>query len=101
MYRVLPLFLIALALACFAAAPALAVEDETHEGTLVKVDDQKQEIVMKDKDGKEHIHKVAKDAKITCDDKACKLAELKKDLKIKVTMDKVKKEVTKIEAKTN
>ncbi len=99
MYRVLPLFLIALALTFFAASPVLA-QDETHEGTFVKIDEQKLELVMKDKDGKEHTHKVAKDAKITIDAKAVKLADLKKDTKIKVTMDKAKKEVTKIEAKT-
>ena len=54
---------------------------------------------MTDKDGKEHSHVVAKDAKITKDGKEHKLADLEKGAKIKVTV--VKKEdkewVTKIE----
>lgn len=55
-------------------------------------------LTIEDKDKKEHSCEVAKDAKITCDGKECKLADLKKGVKVKVTV--VKKMATKIEATT-
>jgi uncharacterized protein YdbL (DUF1318 family) len=90
------------------AALALAVvlsqtvraEDATHEGTVVKAGDGT--LVMTDKDGKnEHTMDVAKDAKITCDSKVCKLADLKSGSTVIVTTrkdDKDKIWVSKIEA---
>jgi hypothetical protein len=100
MYRVLPFLLVALAVAAFAAAPICAAEDETHEAIFVKAADGK--ITCADKEGKEHIATVAKDAKITCDGKECKLEDLKKDVKLKITVTKDgdKVTVTKIEATT-
>ncbi len=44
----------------------------------------------------EHTYDVAKDAKIECNDKACKLDDLKKGAKVKLTLEKDK--VTKIDA---
>ena len=66
------------------------------EGTVVKAGDGK--LTIQDKDKKEHSCKVAKDAKITCDAKECKLDDLKKGVKVKVTVEKDM--ATKIEAST-
>jgi hypothetical protein len=60
-------------------------------------------LVMTLKDGtKEHSHEVAKDAKITCDGKDCKLEDLKKGFMVKVTTDKKdgKELAVRIEAKS-
>ena len=73
---------------------------ETHEGIVVKVEDAK--LTMTDNDGKnEHSHDVAVDAKITCDGKECKLKDLEKGYKVKVTteMKDSKRVATMIEAK--
>ena len=82
------------------ASPTIAKDDEagkTHEGKVVKVEEGK--LTMTDKDGKEHSHMVAKNAKISKDGKEHKLADLEKGAKIKVTVvTKDDKEwVTKIE----
>jgi hypothetical protein len=96
MYRVLSLSLAALALALFAAGPALADDKGTvHDGHVVKVADGK--LTMTGKDKKEHTHDVAKDAQITLDGKKAKLSDLKPHTHVKVTMDD-KHMVTKIEA---
>src|SRR5438552_3933214 len=65
MVRVLTLCLVALALACFVAAPAVAedkADKDTHEGKVVSVTGNK--IVMSDAQGKEHTHTLATDAKV-------------------------------------
>jgi hypothetical protein len=98
LHRVLPLLAI-LALVCFVGAPALAADEDTHEGLVVKVIDGK--LTMSDNDGKkEHTHAVAKDARISCDGKECKLEDLKKGAKVKVTTEGKgeKAMATKIEA---
>ena len=38
--------------------------------------------------GNQHCHTVAKDAKVTCDGKACKATDLKKGMRIRVTTEK-------------
>jgi hypothetical protein len=87
MYRVLPLFLLALVLTVLSGAPVLA-QDDTHEGTFVRTKGTT-EFVMKDKEGKEHTHTLAADAKILAlDGKAAKLADFKADQKIRVTTKK-------------
>ena len=53
-------------------------------------------ITITDSDKKDHTYEIAKDAKIMCDNKECKLDELKKNMKVKLTLEKDK--VTKIEA---
>ena len=75
-----------LAVLCFlfvASTPAVA-EDKSHEGTFVSAVAGK--LTMKDKDGKEHSHTIAPDAKITCDGKECKVEDLRAGYKLKVTM---------------
>jgi predicted lipoprotein len=89
--------LLVFAVAMLVSAPVLAA-DETHEGTVVKAADGKLTIEGA-KDKKEHTCTVAKDAKITCDGKECKLDDLKKGVKVKVTLSD-KKEATKIDATT-
>jgi hypothetical protein len=98
MFRTLALVLTVLALACFAATPALAQKDkaETAEGTFVKVDGKT--LTIKDKDNKEHSCELAPDAKVTCDGKDCKVSELKAGVKVKVTI--ADKKATKVEAST-
>jgi hypothetical protein len=62
-------------------------DDNTHSGLVASVADGK--LTMTDKDGKnEHTHTVAKDAKITCNGKECKLDELKKGSIVVVTTGK-------------
>lgn len=87
MYRMFPVATVALAL--FVAAPLLASnkagesEDVMHDGKVVSVT--RDNFMMSNKDGKEHSHTLTKDAKVTCDTKACKLADLKPGTKIRVT----------------
>jgi hypothetical protein len=88
MRRVLPFFV--LALLAYVASPALAQDKEkatkaknTHRGVVVSVEGNKLTMVGRNK--KEHTHTVASDAKITCDGKECKLADLKKGVFIEVT----------------
>src|SRR5262245_38556451 len=74
-YRMLALFVAALAFTLLAGAGGLAADEKTHDGMVVKAGDGK--LTMTDKDGKnEHTHMVARDAKITCDGKECKLDDL-------------------------
>lgn len=98
LHRVLPLLAI-LAVFCLVAAPAFAA-DETAEGTVVSAAAGK--LTIADKDKKEHSCTVAKDAKITCDGKVCKLEDLKKGVKVKVTLTGTgdKAMASKIEAST-
>jgi len=86
MFRRMELVLAVMAVALFVALPALAAEDNTHTGKVVSVADGK--LVMTDKNDKEMTHSVAADAKITCDGKECKLADLKKGIFVKVTTKK-------------
>jgi hypothetical protein len=98
---VLPILLAALAVMLLASAPAvLAADDNTVEGKVVKAADGK--LTVSGKDDKEQTLAVAEDAKITCDGKECKLADLKKDIKVTLTTKKTgdKTMIVKIEAKT-
>src|ERR1700730_4314139 len=96
MYRLLPVVLVALAVALFVGAPLLASEESaaknanSHEGTVVSVDATGMKLVMKTSgnDAKEMTHTIADNAKITCDGKACKLDDLKAGQKIRVTTKK-------------
>jgi len=88
--------LLVFAVALLVSAPVLAA-DEPVEGTVVKAADGKLTIEGA-KDKKEHTCTLAKDCKITCDGKACKLEDLKKGVKVKVTIDK--KEATIVDATT-
>jgi len=86
-YRTLALLLALLAVAVVVNAP-LAAEDKdaknTHEGTFVKAEGD--QFTMKDKDGKEHSHNLATEAKVfRANGKECKITDLKKGQRIRVT----------------
>jgi hypothetical protein len=89
-YRVLPLLLVALAVALFVSAPALAAENaNSHTGTVVSFDGKK--LVMKDKDGKEHSHNITDTTELMLDGKRSDVAAfkgLKEGTKIRVWTDK-------------
>jgi hypothetical protein len=75
-----------LAWAMLAGATALAAKDaepNTHDGKVVSITSEK--LVMTSKDGQEHSHALAADAKLTLDGKACKAADLKAGTRIRVT----------------
>ena len=91
-----------LAVAAFvgtAVADDKPADNNTHTGTVVSAADGK--LTMAGKDGKEHTHAVAKDAKISCDGKDCTLADLKKGQTATITLEKQGDDtvVIKIEAK--
>jgi hypothetical protein len=97
LYRVFALALVLVV--ALVVTPSLVLAEEkgsVQEGTIVKVADGK--VTIEGTDKKEHTCEVAKDAKITCNGKVCKLEDLKKGVKVKVTV--AKKMATKIEATT-
>jgi hypothetical protein len=83
--RVLPPFAAALALAVVAAGP-LRADDKPAEAHVVKAGDGKITLLFKGEDAK-HTHDVAKDAKITLDDKDAKLDDLKEGYHVLLTFD--------------
>lgn len=85
-----------LAVALILAPAAVQAADETASGTVVKAGDGK--LTIEGTDKKEHTCDVADKAKITCDGKECKLADLKKGVKVKVTIKN--KKAAAIEAST-
>jgi hypothetical protein len=101
--RVLPFVLLALAVALFVSAPALAEEKaekaDSHVGTVVSCDGKT--LVMKVGD-KEHKHAISDDTVLMLDGKKSDVATfktLKEGSKIRVWTDKENKEkVIKIEA---
>jgi hypothetical protein len=100
--RVLPFVVMALAIALFVSAPALAEKNaaNSHTGTVVSFDGKKLE--MKDKDGKVHEHNVSDTTELMLDGKKSDVSTfkaLKEGTKIRVWMDKDDaKKVIKIEA---
>lgn len=82
-----------LGLAVLAAIPQYAMAaNKTHEGKVFSVtagkDNADGKLVMTDNEGKnEHTHAIASTVKISLNDKAAKLADLKKGDHIKVTSD--------------
>ncbi|MBY0514184.1 MAG: hypothetical protein K2P78_09780, partial [Gemmataceae bacterium] len=76
---------LAVALVTLSGLPLLAADDKPHEVTVVKAGDGKITLTLKGDDQK-HTHDVAKDAKITLDDKKAKLEDLKEGFPAKVTM---------------
>jgi hypothetical protein len=83
MKHALGICLALLGLALFVGSSVALAADETHQGTLVKAENGK--LTMTDTAGKEHSHNVADNAQITLDGKACKLEDLKRGFKLKVT----------------
>jgi hypothetical protein len=94
------MFLIGAVLVINTRATASAADTKSHEGKVVRVANGS--LTMADKTGKnEHTHKVPATATITCDGKACKLEDLKKDFEVKVTTTNDEAAtVQKIEAKS-
>jgi hypothetical protein len=94
----------ALAVVMFVGAAFAADKDKaagTVTGTISKVGDNT--ITVTDKDGKDFALTVGKDAKIQCDGKDCKLADLdpKKVMSVTVTLNADnQKQADKIDAKT-
>lgn len=85
-----PLFLAAAALALFAGATLRADDQgkqgrrtETHEGKVVSATGGR--LVMTDRDGKEHTHLLAPDAKVMLDGKTATAEDLKPGMRIRVT----------------
>jgi hypothetical protein len=98
LHRVLSVFLVALALAVWASAPAGAAD--MHQGKVVEVGAGK--LTMTDMAGKnQHSHEVATDAAISCEGKKCGLSDVKAGDMVTVTTDTKdgKTMATKIEAK--
>jgi hypothetical protein len=77
-------------------------EEKIHEGKVVKAADGR--LTMTDTDGSNRqTHVVARDAKITCDGKECKLEDLKEGCTVKVTLEPARQGgtwATKIEARS-
>ncbi len=82
-----------------ASAPDKAAS--TVAGTVSTISANDLKITVTDKDGKDHELTVAKDAKIQCDGKECKLDDLKKGTMVTVTLNPNHKDVaSEIDAKT-
>ena len=96
MSRISFLRVVAASLFALSVLPLLAADDKAKEATVVKAGDGKITLTFKGVDGK-HNHDIAKDAKITLDDKKAKLEQLKEGFTAHVTMDD-KSVVTKIDA---
>lgn len=91
----------AMALALFAGSMAAFAGTEekeaTHDGTVVKISSS--ELVMNNKENKEHTHTLSPETTMTLDGKDCKVADLRAGLKIRVTtVASDKKAVSHIEA---
>jgi len=106
LYRIVPLCLAVVA--CVALAGRADDKDvkkkadtgNTHEGLFVKADGDNG-FTMTDLKGKEHKHTLADDATVTCDGKKCKLSDLKRNTRLKVTTKEGDKTmVVKVEART-
>lgn len=76
----------------------VAFVSSSHEGKVVSITGDK--FVMTNMEGKEeHAHTLTADSKVTCDGKACKAADLKPGMRIRVTTEKAEPHtVTRIEA---
>jgi hypothetical protein len=71
--------------------------EKSMDGKVVSASADK--LTMTDKDGKEHSHALAANVKVTCDDKACTVADLKAGMRIRVTADTTSRQAaSKIEA---
>lgn len=99
-YRIFLFSTLALAMlvggSVLAADEAKGAKHSTHDGKVVSITGDK--LVMSSKDGKEHSHILAKDAKLSLDGKVCKPADLKAGTKIRVTIQSADKHLaTRIE----
>jgi len=96
MFRMMPLFLAALALVCFAAAPTWADDkSDTYEGTFVKAQENK--ITIKDKEGKESVFNLEDKPTVTTDGTRCQVSDLKAGTQVRIVLGANRK-VNKVEA---
>ncbi|MBX9678398.1 MAG: hypothetical protein K2X38_06515 [Gemmataceae bacterium] len=95
-YRIPFLAFAAATLFALAGLPLLAQDEKAQEARVVKAGENKITLTFKGDETK-HTHDVAKDAKITLDDKKAKLEDLKEGFPAHVTID-AKFVVTKIHA---
>ena len=101
MRRTLWVGLVALGLAAWTVGPVAAEnKPNTHDGTVVKVEEGKLTMTGKDGTG-EATHTVGRDVKISCDGKECKLEDLLKGYTVRVTTEKKGEDtvVTRIDAR--
>ena len=99
MFRFLSMALTMLALAAFVAMPAAADQkDDTHTGKFISATGKS--FKMEHKDGKEHAHTLAVNAKVIgMDGKECSLTDFEKGQTIRVTTPEGDKTMaTKVEA---
>jgi hypothetical protein len=68
---------------CLPRLAAKDTRDNTHDGEVVSVSDDK--VVMMNKDGKEHSHTLATGATVTRDGVACRTRDLAAGMKVRVT----------------
>ena len=94
--RVVSVFVTSLALALLWGQAGLTQDDKAHEGKVVKAAQGKLTMTFKG-EAKKHTHDVDPKAKITLDEKAARLEDLKEGFHVKVWMN-AKHALTKIEA---
>jgi hypothetical protein len=99
-YRSLAVVLVLFAVVCLVGQFAIADDKNanSHEGKIVRAGNGS--LTMTDKDGQnQQTFKVAANARISCDDKECKLDDLKPGYHVKVTQgSEADKAVIRIEA---
>ena len=98
MYRILSVMVVTVAMFALVGLPLMAQDEKVHQATVVKAGDGKITLTFKGDDSK-HTHDVAKDAKITLDEKKANLEDLKEGFPVMATMD-AKFVITKIDAKS-
>ena len=96
--RISFLTLVAVAFVALAGLSLNAGDNKAKDAMVVKAGDGKITLTFEG-DGKKHTHDVAKDAKITLDDKKAKLEDVKEGFHVSVTMN-AEFVLTKIEAKS-
>ena len=87
MRRVSTLWLCVLCVAVLLCQTQLALADEA-QGKIKSVNPDKKEFVLSDKNNKDWTIHVTKDAKLSIDDKACTLADLKAGDQVTITYEK-------------
>jgi hypothetical protein len=97
-HREFALNVVAWALFALSAAfcDACQTENPTHDGKVVSVAGTK--LVMTSEGGQEHSHTLAANAKLTLDGKACRLADLKPGIRVRVTTGDPESTATRVEA---
>lgn len=95
-YRTSVVAALALATTCFLNSPTLAAKLGLRYGTFVRADGK--QILMQDSKGKDHVHNLSADTKITLDGKASKVVDLMSGMKLRVTNNDETKLAVSVEA---